>query len=93
MRAGCYAGRGMATVRVLYFAALRDAVGRGEESLALPPSVRTVADLCDHVAGLHAAYHDARDQVRVAHNDAFADGSEHLSDGDVVALLPPVAGG
>jgi molybdopterin synthase sulfur carrier subunit len=83
----------MATVRVLYFAALRDAVGRGEEALALPPTVQTVADLCDHVAGLHAGYEQARDQVRVAHNDAFADGTERLRDGDVVALLPPVAGG
>jgi sulfur-carrier protein len=83
----------MATVRVLYFAGLRDAVGRADESLDLPPGLGTVADLCDHIASIHPAYRDARSQVRVAHNESFASGAEPLADGDVVALLPPVAGG
>jgi molybdopterin converting factor subunit 1 len=83
----------MATVRVLYFAALRDAVGCGEETLDLAPDVCTVDDACDRIASIHAAYGEARSQVRVAHNEAFATGSERLSDGDVIALLPPVAGG
>jgi molybdopterin converting factor subunit 1 len=83
----------MATVRVLYFAALRDAVGQVEETVDLAAGVRTVDDLCDHLASVHAAYREARSHVRVAHNEVFADGTERLSDGDVVALLPPVAGG
>ena len=65
----------------------------GEESLELSPEVRTVDDLCERLAVLHSAYGEARAQVRVAHNDEFATGTEALADGDTVALLPPVAGG
>jgi molybdopterin synthase sulfur carrier subunit len=83
----------MASVTVLYFAGLRDAVGCAEEALELSSALTTVGDLCEHLAARHAAYAEARAQVRVAHNEAFASGAERLADGDVVALIPPVAGG
>jgi molybdopterin converting factor small subunit len=31
--------------------------------------------------------------VRIARNEAFAEPSEALAEGDVLALIPPVAGG
>jgi sulfur-carrier protein len=82
-------------LRVLYFAALRDAVGMDEEFVELPDSstAATVADLCDRLAARHRAYAARRAHVRVARNEAFAQGHEPLADGDVVALIPPVAGG
>lgn len=83
----------MPSVRVLYFAGLRDAVGCAEEELELSAGLRTVDDLCEDLALRHAAYREARAQVRVAHNEVFASGGERLADGDVVALIPPVAGG
>jgi molybdopterin synthase sulfur carrier subunit len=84
---------GRASVRVLYFAGLRDAVGVAEESLELPAGVQTVGDLADHLAARHRAYAERRDHVRVARNEAFASADERLGDGDVIALIPPVAGG
>ncbi len=84
----------MALIRVLYFAGLRDAVGLSEESIELSPQVgSTVGELCAHLAVRHRAYADRRAHVRVARNEAFADASEALVDGDVLALIPPVAGG
>lgn len=80
-------------LRVLYFAALREAVGLGEESIQPPPQVRTVGQLCAYLAERHRGYADRRDCVRVARNEAFADADECLADGDVIALIPPVAGG
>jgi molybdopterin synthase sulfur carrier subunit len=80
-------------VRVLYFAGLRDALGLGEETLNLPPSVRTVGELCDHLAARHRPYAERRGHVRVARNEAFARDDDLLGDGDVIALIPPVAGG
>jgi molybdopterin synthase sulfur carrier subunit len=80
-------------VRILYFAGLRDAVGLSEESLDLPAAVSTVADLCGHLAVRHAAYAARRGHVSVARNESFAEDDERLADGDVVALIPPVAGG
>jgi len=81
------------TVRVLYFSGLRDALGIAEESIELPADVRTVGDLCAHLAARHRPYAERRTHVRVARNEAFASDDERLTDGDVVALIPPVAGG
>ena len=81
------------TVRVLYFAALRDAVGMAEESLDLPADVSTVGALAQYLADRHESFADRRGCVRIARNEAFASDDEHLVDGDVIALIPPVAGG
>ena len=78
---------------MLYFAGLRDAIGVAEEMLVLPAEVRTVADLTDHLAARYPAYATRRAHVRIARNEAFAEGDETIADGDVVALIPPVAGG
>jgi molybdopterin synthase sulfur carrier subunit len=80
-------------IRVLYFAGLRDAVGFAEEDLDLPGTVRTVEDLGAYLSLRHRAYAERRAHVRIARNEAFADGAERLGDGDVVALIPPVSGG
>jgi molybdopterin converting factor subunit 1 len=80
-------------VRVLYFAGLREAVGITEESLELPGRVDTVRAFADHLAARHRAYAERRAHVRIARNETFASDDEHLVDGDVIALIPPVAGG
>ena len=83
----------MMAVRVLYFAGLREALGLSEESLTLPGHVRTVGDFCSHLADRHRVYAQTRTWVRVARNEAFARDDEALANGDVLALIPPVAGG
>lgn len=83
----------MQVLRVLYFAGLREAIGLGEESIELSPQVRTVGQLCAYLAERHRAYADRRGCVRVARNEAFARDDEFVADGDVIALIPPVAGG
>jgi molybdopterin synthase sulfur carrier subunit len=80
-------------VRVLYFAGLRDAIGVAEESLAIPDDVLTVGALADQLAMRHPAFADRRGYVRIARNEAFVRDQEPLADGDVIALIPPVAGG
>jgi molybdopterin synthase sulfur carrier subunit len=84
---------GVVTVRVLYFAGLRDSIGTSEETLELPPGVMTVGALAEHLAARHPAFAARRAYVRIARNEAFASDDEALADGDVVALIPPVAGG
>jgi molybdopterin synthase sulfur carrier subunit len=82
-----------ARISVLYFAGLRDAIGIAEETIELPGRVRTVGELCDHLAERHRGYAERRASVRVARNEAFAGDADRLDDGDVIALIPPVAGG
>jgi molybdopterin synthase sulfur carrier subunit len=80
-------------VQVLYFAGLRDVIGVAEESIDLPPAVRTVGALAEHLAIRHAAFANRRGHVRIARNEAFALDDDLLASGDVIALIPPVAGG
>ncbi len=80
-------------VTVLYFAALRDHAGRAEEILALPTSVATVRALADHLCSTRPWLAERRAHVRIARNEAFAEPDDAVSDGDVIALIPPVAGG
>ena len=85
-----------ATISVLYFAWLRERVGRSEETLAPPSSVNTVAELISWLAErdeAHAAAFKNRKSVRCAVNQEFADLATVLRDGDEVAFFPPVTGG
>lgn len=84
-------------VRVLYFAAVRDLAGRAEETIEVPEGVRTIGDLARaleaHLPALAGRLSGAAAHVRIARNESFAGPADPVEDGDVVALIPPVAGG
>lgn len=80
-------------VTILYFAALRDVMGKGEESVTLPPEVRTAADFLRYLEEARAPLTGRLQSVRLARNERFAEPGEVLAAGDVLALIPPVAGG
>jgi sulfur-carrier protein len=85
-----------APLTLLYFAWLRERIGTASEDLTLPPGVRTVADLVEHLAALgpgHAAAFANRRVVRCAVNQEFAPVTTLLHPGDEVAFFPPVTGG
>ena len=81
------------SVQVLYFAALRDLMGLSEEQLELPPEVRLVRDLLDHLPRVRPALAGKLVSVRVALDESFAADSDALAGVRVIALIPPVAGG
>jgi molybdopterin synthase sulfur carrier subunit len=93
--AGTAAAR-VGAMKLLYFAWLRARIGHAEEQTTLPQHVRDVAGLLDWLRGRGPAYAEAlRDLsvVRVAVNQDYV-GSDHpISDGDEVAIFPPVTGG
>jgi molybdopterin converting factor small subunit len=72
---------------------VRDLVGRDEETLDLPPDVRTVGAFAAWIERHHEGLGGRMPHVRIARNEVFADAPDALSDGDVLALIPPVAGG
>jgi molybdopterin converting factor subunit 1 len=78
---------------VLYFAAVRDLVGVNEEELDLPASVSRVSDLVAELPLVHPELAGRLGGVRVAVNEEFAQDADPIRPGDVVALIPPVAGG
>jgi molybdopterin synthase sulfur carrier subunit len=81
------------SITVLYFAAVRDLVGKDEESLDLPEAVASIEALATHLTSLHPELAGRLGSVRFARNEEFAQSADPVADGDTIALIPPVAGG
>ncbi len=83
-------------ITLLYFAWVRERVGHGEERLALPVGVTTVAGLLDYLATLspgHAAALADRDAIRIAIDEDFVGLDAPVSGAREIAIFPPVTGG
>lgn len=84
------------TVTVLYFAALADAVGTGEEHVDLPDGVSTVQDLLEQLcldSEVHRAAFADLSRVRVAVDQVYGALETLVAPGAEVAFFPPVTGG
>jgi len=83
-------------VKLLYFAWVRQKIGRSEEEIAPPASVTTVEALVDFLrrrgAGYEAAFADLK-LLRVAVNQQHTNFAATLGPHDEVAFFPPVTGG
>ncbi len=80
------------TVRIVAFARARELLGSGERSVTLAAGAR-VEDAWLSLATENPAIAAMRSSVRVARNGRIANFGDGLSDGDELALLPPVGGG
>ncbi|MEY2880223.1 MAG: hypothetical protein RLZZ15_2603 [Verrucomicrobiota bacterium] len=80
----------MITLRIQYFAILREQRGLADETLATTAATPTA--LYNELRARHAFTLPA-DRVRAAVNDEFAPPTAPLRDGDRVVFIPPVAGG
>jgi molybdopterin converting factor subunit 1 len=77
-------------VRVLFFGVLKDLLSSSGEALTLPEGT-TVTQLLDRLRA--RAGHPVWSALAVAVNQEYASGTAVLTEGDEVALLPPVSGG
>lgn len=86
----------MAQTKLIYFAWVRERIGKPDEALDLPESVRTVKDLLAFLKTRGEGYEAALlhpevirvaiDQEHVRHDAAIAGAQE-------IALFPPMTGG
>ena len=83
-------------LQILYFAWVKERMGRDTETLPLPAGVATIGTL--------AAFLHDRDEpgarafaqpalIRAAVNQEFATPATPIADGDEIAFFPPVTGG
>lgn len=82
------------TLKLLYFARLRETFGTGSEDIELPPG--TVAGLLDALRRRGKPWSEELDgsrAFRVAVNQDMAEPDTVLNDRDEVAIFPPVTGG
>lgn len=83
-------------IRVLYFASLREKLGKGSEEIDLPAGVSTLSALRLHLLERGGAWASALAEdraVRMAVNQDMAKGDAAFKSGDEVAFFPPVTGG
>ncbi|GAA4761534.1 molybdopterin converting factor subunit 1 [Stakelama sediminis] len=81
---------------ILYFAWVREAVGKAQEEIAPPPSVTTVAELVGWLATQGEGYAEAfadPGRLRAALDQEFVSLDVPLGSAREVALFPPVTGG
>ncbi len=79
-------------VRVLLFATYREVLGEREVSWTIHEG-ETLGEFVDLFLGAHGKLAPHRKSMLLAVNEAYADPSTVLHDGDEVALLPPMSGG
>jgi len=83
-------------IRVLYFARLREQLGRDAETLEASPALANVAAVMAHLqarGGPWAETFGGGQRVMMAVNQEMADRATVLRDGDELAFFPPVTGG
>ncbi|MEO5349560.1 MAG: molybdopterin converting factor subunit 1 [Magnetococcus sp. YQC-3] len=80
---------------LIYFAWVREKIGLPEERITLPATVNRVDLLLDFLRGRGEPYASvlSNPQLRVAVNQEYAQPQAPLTDGDEIAIFPPVSGG
>ncbi len=82
--------------RLVYFAWVRERIGKAEEDIVLPPSVRTVSELLTHLTSLGEEYEAALqfpEVIRVAIDQEHVEHDEPLAGAREIGLFPPMTGG
>ena len=83
-------------MKLLYFAWVRERVGKGEEIVDPPATVATVADLMTWLASRGEEYAQAFESakfIRVAIDRAHVRASAPIAGAKEVAFFPPMTGG
>lgn len=83
-------------VRLVYFAWVRERIGKAEEDVELPAGIVTVSDLLEWLKGRGEEYAHALQVprvIRVAINQEHVDHSEPVAGAREIALFPPMTGG
>ena len=83
-------------ITVLYFASIREHMGRGEDRLDAVEDLTTVAALIRHLSEIDSSFNElslSRNPPLISVNQIFAASSSTISDGDEVGFFPPMTGG
>lgn len=83
-------------MKILYFAWIRERVGKAEEELEIPASVVTASDLIDWLRGKGEEYALAFDNpkiIRVALDKTHVQPGAKISAAREIAFFPPMTGG
>ena len=83
-------------MRVLYFAWVRERVGKTDEEISPPAGVRTIAELMEWLAGRGEEYASAfanRKSIRAAIDRSHVRPDTAIAGAREIAFFPPMTGG
>jgi sulfur-carrier protein len=82
-------------MKILYFAWVRERVGRAEETIDPPPSVRTVDELVQWLIGRGEEYAHAFEKpvIRAAIDHKHVKPDAAIAGAREIAFFPPMTGG
>jgi len=83
-------------MKLVYFASVRQTLGKSEETISVPATVTTVSGLANFLAAQGPAYAAVFSDPRTLHaavNHVHVRFEDFVSDADEVAFFPPVTGG
>ncbi len=83
-------------VHIVYFAWVRERIGKSEDDLDLPSDVTTARGLITYLATLGEEYEAAfefPDVIRVAVNQEHIDHDESIVGAREIGIFPPMTGG
>jgi sulfur-carrier protein len=83
-------------VRLVYFAWVRERIGKADETVDLPPTVTTITDVMAWLAGRGPEYGHAFENaeiIRAAIDKAHVKPTAAVAGASEIAFFPPVTGG
>jgi len=83
-------------ITVLYFASIREHMGRGEDRLEAVEDLTTVAALIRKLSETESSFKELSQSPNpplISVNQAFAETSSPITDGDEVGFFPQMTGG
>jgi molybdopterin converting factor subunit 1 len=80
-------------ITVLYFAAVRERLGRERDELAIPAEIVDIASLSAWLERAYPMLQGALARCRFAVGEELRAPNHPVAAGDVVAVIPPVSGG
>ena len=81
------------SVKILYFASLKEALGLSGETIELPAGIATVGALRDWLVAQGREKLGTAKNLRCAVNQDMAGLDAPVREGDEIAFFPPVTGG
>jgi molybdopterin synthase sulfur carrier subunit len=83
-------------MKLIYFAWVRERIGKPQEDIELPAGIETVSDLLAWLKSRGEEYEQALqypDVIRVAIDQEHVDHRERIAGAREIALFPPMTGG
>lgn len=86
----------MTKIKILYFAAIKETIGKNEETISLPTEIKTISQFIDWLFLRHknfATNFKNKKQIRVAIDCQHVEHKTKIKEAKEIAIFPPMSGG